>query len=326
MTGKLSLSLACAPYDRTQPLFDGRVTIEGCDLTCYPMLSDRAFSLAYSTRDFDITELSASTHMLTVARGDAHYVGIPAFVSRVFRHSSIYIRTDRGIASPADLRGRTIGVPQYQMTAALWARGLLSDEYGVASRDINWRTGGLDKPGGGERTPINAEGFSIRPIGPTETLSAMLAAGALDAVIASRPPSCFTERAPHIGRMFPDTRADEEAYYRKTGLFPIMHMIGIRRSLVDRHPWLAPAVYRAFLLALEIAMEQIRYPGAFHATLPWLPDDLARVEAVMGRDFWSYGVPQNKSAIDVMLRWSVEQGLSPRNPRYDEIFAPDCLE
>lgn len=326
MTGKLSLSLACAPYDRTQPLFDKRVEIEGVDLTCHPMQTDRSFTIAYSTRDYDITELSASSHMLTVARGDAHYVAVPAFVSRVFRHSSIYIRTDRGIKSAADLKGRTIGVPQYQMTAALWARGLLSDEYGVESKGVTWRTGGLDKPGGGERTPLDAPDFSITPIGPTETLSALLADGTLDAIMASRAPRCFTERAPNIARMFPDYRADEEAYYRKTGLFPIMHTIGIRRSLVEQHPWLAPAVFRAFSQSLDIAIEQLHHDGAYYATLPWLPHDLSRVETAMGKDFWPYGIAKNKPALDAMLRWSVEQGLSKRVPSYDELFAPGCLD
>lgn len=324
--GKLTVSLACAPYDRVQPILDGRVAIADCAVEAYPMPADEVFARAYSTQQFDITELSASSHILTSARGDSPYVGVPAFVSRSFRHSAFYIRTDRGISSPADLKGKLVGVPQYQQTAALWARGILADEYGLSAQDVRWRNGGLDQPGAAERTPIAPPGIELRPITPDATLSAMLAEGALDAIIAARPPACFLEKARFVDRLFPDFRTAEEAYFRKTKLFPVMHLIGIRRSLAEAHPWLAPAVFEAFAAAREIAMKQLRYEGAFYAMLPWLPHDLARVEAVMGHDFWSYGIPANRREIDAMLRWSVEQGLASRQPRLDEVFAAGCLD
>ena len=323
---KLSLTMACAPYDRVMPIFDGRVPIEGCDVNYFPMDAEEVFARAYDNQPFDITELSCSSHILTTARGDAPYIGIPAFVSRVFRHSAYYIRTDRGIDKPEDLRGKTIGVPEYQMTAALWAKGILADEYGVKPQDIHWRNGGQEQPGRKERTPIDPPGIDLQPIPPDQTLSAMLASGELDAVISARAPSCFTKGMPNVGRLFPDFRPVEEAYFKKTGLFPIMHIIAVRRSLVEQHPWLAGSVFKAFLQAREIAHHQLREVGVLFSMLPWLPDDVARVTSVMGPDFWPYGVEANRRDIECMARWSFEQGLSPRQARIDEIFAPGTLE
>ncbi len=322
---KLSLTMACAPYDRVMPIFDGRVKIEGCDMNFFPMEAEEVFARAYDSQPFDITELSCSSHILTTARGDAPYVGIPAFVSRVFRHSAYYIRTDRGIEKPEDLKGKIVGVPEYQMTAALWAKGILADEYGVQPQDIHWRNGGLEQPGRKERTPINPPGVDLQPVGDHTTLSAALASGEIDALISARAPSCFTKGAPNVARLFPDFRPVEEAYFKKTGSFPIMHIIAIRRSLVEQHPWLAGSVYKAFLEARAIAHHQLREVGVLFSMLPWLPDDVARVIDVMGENFWPYGVEANRRDLESMTRWSYEQGLSPRQARLDEVFAPGTL-
>ena len=246
---KLQISFASCPYDRLNPVMSGRVPIEGCDVNFFPLRPEELFPRVYHTQDFDVTELSASSHILTSLRGDADYLGIPAFVSRVFRHGDIYIRTDRGIRTPEDLRGRIVGVPEYQMTAALWIRGILSDEYGVKTSDIRWRNGGLQRPGRGERTPISLPpSIELQTIAADKTLSGMLADGEIDALITAVRPLCFTEKAPNVGRLFPDFRAAEEAYYRKTGMFPIMHMMGVRRSLAGsaslaprQHPQGMPA-------------------------------------------------------------------------------------
>lgn len=237
---KLALTMACATYDRVKPIADGRVKIENVDLTFFDIDPEEAFKRAFQGREFDITELSASTHILTTSRGDAHYIGIPIFPSRVFRHGSIYIRTDRGIKAPHDLRGKLVGVPEYQMTAAMWARGVLSDEYGVKSSDMKWRSGGLHHPGRVERTPINLPPeIELQPIPSGRILSDMLASGELDALVTARVPNCFIEGAPNVVRLFPNVREVEEAYYRKTQMFPIMHLIGIRRSIIEQYPWLA---------------------------------------------------------------------------------------
>jgi len=324
---KLSVSVACAAYDRTWPLISGRVPIEGCDVNFVVMDPGEAFVRAYRSQDFDITELSASSHILTTARGDAPYIAVPAFVSRVFRHSSFYIRTDRGIRSAKDLRGKTVGVTEYQMTAGLWARGLLSDDFGVRAQEIGWRRGGMDQPGGAERTPIKLSAdIDLQSIGEGKTLSGMLIDGELDAIIAAHAPAPFLRHSANIGRLWPDFRAAEEDYFRRTGLFPIMHLIGIRRSLVEQHPWLGPSVLKAFTRAKEIALEEIEDVGISRASLPWLPSDVARAKEVMGVDIWPYGYPANKNAIDCMLRWSVEQGLSHRAVKPEELFAQGTMQ
>ena len=243
----LQLTFGCGPSDRVAAIFDGRVRIEGCELSCFPIGPEEAFHRAFAGRDFDLTELSASSYLLATSRGEAAYFALPIFLSRVFRHSAYYIRTDRGIRSPEDLRGRIIGVPEYQMTAALWARGILSDEYGVKSQEIRWRNGGLNNPGRNERTPISLPPeFELKSIPSNATLSKMLETGELDAVITARAPACYTAGAPNVDRLFPDFRAAEEAYYQKARMFPIMHLLAIRRTLVESHPWLAASVTKAF--------------------------------------------------------------------------------
>jgi 4,5-dihydroxyphthalate decarboxylase len=324
---KLSVSVACAAYDRTWPLISGRVAIEGCDANVVVLDPSEAFVRAYRSQDFDITELSASSHILTTARGDAPYIAVPAFVSRLFRHSSFYIRTDRGIKSAKDLRGRTVGVTEYQMTAGLWARGLLSDDFGVRSQEIHWRRGGMDHPGLAERTPIKLpDDIDLKPIPEDKTLSGMLEAGEIDAMIAARAPGPFLRGAPNIGRLWPDFRAAEEDYFKRTGLFPIMHLIGIRRSLVEKHPWLGPSVLKAFTRAKTIALAEMEDVGISRASLPWLPSDVAHSKAIMGPDIWPYGYPANQKAVDCMLRWSLEQGLSHRQVTAEELFAPGTMQ
>ena len=323
---KLSLTVACAAYDRTWPLISGRVPIEGCDTNFFVIDPSEAFVRAYRSQDFDVTELSSSSHILTTARGDAHYVAVPAFLSRLFRHSSFYIRADRGIKSAKDLRGKVVGVTEYQMTAGLWARGLLSDDYGVRAQDVHWRSGGMDTPGLTERTPIKLPAdIDLQPIPNDKTLSGMLEAGELDAMVAARAPSCFLRGAPNVARLWPDFQAAEEDYFRRTGLFPIMHLVGIRRSLVQAHPWLAQSVLKAFTQAKDIALREIEDVGISRASLPWLPCDVARAKAVIGQDIWPYGYQSNRKEIECMLRWSVEQGLSARLVAPDELFAPGTM-
>jgi 4,5-dihydroxyphthalate decarboxylase len=304
-------------------MIDGRVTIEGCEVNYFATDAEEAFYRAARSQDFDITELSMSTHILTTARGDSHYIGVPAFVSRIFRHSAIYVRTDTGIKSPEDLRGRIVGIPEYQQTAALWIRGMFADDYGVKPGDIRWRNGGLNRPGRSERTPITLPPeIELKPIPEDKTLSDMLESGEIEALVTARAPWCFERRARNIGRLFADTRATEETYYRKTGMFPIMHLIGIRRTLVEKNPWLGVSVLKAFMRAREIAMRDLRSVVGPYISLPWLVSDIARAEEVMGPDFWPYGIAANRKEIDSMLRWSVEQGLSKRQVAIGELFAP----
>jgi 4,5-dihydroxyphthalate decarboxylase len=323
----LALSLAVCDYDRTRAIFDGRAPVEGCDITAVPLEPEEAFHRAFKFSEFDISEISLSSYIMTTARGDAHYIAIPAFVSRLFRHSGIYIRTDRGIGRPADLKGKTIGLPEYQITANVWIRGILKDEYGIVPADIKWRRGGLEDPGRDERAAIALPPeIDLQAIPEHHTLSQMLEQGDLDGLISARAPSCFLSGAPNVARMFPDYPATEEAYFRKTGIFPIMHAIGIRRSLVERHPWLAVSVYKAFLKAKNLCMHELGQIGHLATSLPWGVAEFDRLRRVMGADFWSYGVESNRHVLETLARYSHDQNLSVRKLPVDEMFAPSTYE
>jgi len=323
----LQLSLAVGDYDRTRAIFDGRAPVEGCDITAVALVPEESFHRAFKFSEFDISEISLSSYLIQTARGEAHYLAIPAFVSRLFRHSGIYVRTDRGIARPQDLKGRTVGVPEYQMTAAVWIRGILEDEYGVKPGDIKWRYGGLEEAGREERTRLRLPAeIDYAAIPRDRTLAEMLATGEIDALVGARAPSCFLAGAPHVGRLFADYPAVELAYFQKTRIFPIMHAIGIRRALLERHPWLAVSVYKAFLKAKELAVDELGQIGHLAATLPWAVAEYDRTRKAMGEDYWSYGVAANRHVLETVMRYSVAQGLSARALGVEEMFAPSTAD
>ena len=325
--GKLEISLACCDYDRTKAIFDGRATIEGCEIAATAIEPEEAFHRAFKFQEFDVSEISLSSHIMTTARGENQYVGVPAFVSRLFRHSGIYIRTDRGIGAPADLRGKTVGVPEYQITANVWIRGILQDEYGVKASEMKWRRGGLEEPGREERAAITlGADIDLQPIPHDQTLSQLLETGELDAVIGARAPSCFLRRAPSVGRLFPDYRAVEQDYFRRTGIFPTMHIIGVRKSLVERHPWLPVSVFKAFIKAKELCMYELGQIGHLFATLPWAVAEFEEAQRLMGRDYWSYGFAENHFPLTTLTRYSFEQGLSKRLVAPEELFAASTLD
>ncbi|TAK88316.1 MAG: ABC transporter substrate-binding protein [Betaproteobacteria bacterium] len=324
---RLELSLACCDYDRTRAIFDGRVRVDGCELVATALEPEEAFHRAFKYEEFDVSELSLSSYTVQVARGEHRYAAIPAFVSRVFRHSGIYVRTDRGIARPQDLKGRTLGLPEYQMTANVWIRGMLQDEYGVRPSDVRWRNGGLEQPGREERTKLSLPPeIDLKAIAPGATLSAMLEAGELDGVLAARPPSCFTRGAPHVGRLFPDSRKAEQDYFRRTRIFPAMHVVGIRKALLAAHPWLAVNVMKAFVQAKALCWHELGQIGHLYNSLPWGVADFADARALMGEDYWSYGLEPNRHVLEAFTRYHHEQGLSPRKVSPEEMFAPAACD
>ena len=327
MVVQIPLTVACGDYDRTRAIKDGRVPVEGCAVTYIPLEPEEVFHRAFKHQEFDVCELSFSSYIRSVDSGNPTYIGIPAFVSRVFRHSGIYVRTDRGIKSPADLKGKLIGLPEYQITAVVWQRGIMSDEYGVKPADIHWRQGGQEQPGRTERTPLTPiKGLDLQSIPTDKTLSGMLGTGELDALFAARAPSCFLNRKPNIARLFPDYREVEKAYYKKTGMFPIMHLIGIKRHLVERHPWLPASLYKAFCEAKRYAMRDVREINALMVTLPWLEAEARETTDLMGDDFWRYGVQENAKEIDALTRYSYEQGLVKRKLAPEELFAHSTID
>ena len=319
---KLDLTIACEAYDRIAALASGGVQVEGCRATIIALHAEELFLRTIAYKEFDVSELSLSSYMLATSRGGFPYVAIPVFPSRAFRHSSIYVQDGSGIQVPADLRGKLVGVPEYQMTAALWARGMLSDRYGVRSQDMRWRTGGLETKGRSEKIPLRPpNGFEVVPIGPDDCLSDLLATGALDAVISARAPSCFG-RDVGVGRLFPDYKASEKAYFNETGLFPIMHVVVVRRTLVDRHPWVTSSLFKAFSEAKDACVRLLGEVGALAVTLPWMAAEYQDTVATMGADYWPYGLEANRTALETAARYSHEQGLIEQRLDVDAMFAP----
>jgi 4,5-dihydroxyphthalate decarboxylase len=321
------ITIACGNYDRTKAIIDGRVQVEGCDVNYIPLYPEEIFHRAFKFQEFDVCEMSFSSFIRTVAAGTSEYIGIPAFVSRIFRHSGIYVHVDAGIKKPEDLRGRRIGLPEYQITAVVWMRGMMQHEYGVKPNEIHWRNGGQEQPGRGERTPLKPiPGLDLQPLTGDQTLVGMLRNRELDALFTARAPSSYVKGEPHIARLFPNAREAERAYYKKTGHFPIMHLIGIKKSLNERYPWLATSLFKAFCEAKALAMVDLLDVNALMVTLPWLISETQETQAVMGQDFWKYGVHENERDIGALVQYLHEQGLIDRKPALEELFVKPTFE
>jgi 4,5-dihydroxyphthalate decarboxylase len=324
---KLELSIAVGDYDRVRPLVDGTVQIDGVDPVFMLLEPEEIFFRAFRHADFDICELSMSSYTVKTAAGDCPYVAVPVFPSRAFRHNSIYIRTDRGIARPQDLKGRRIGVPEYQVTANVWMRLMLEEEYGVKPSDVTWVRGGYEHPGRIEKIALNLPpDVRIEDAPDGATISGLLADGAIDAVIGPRAPSCFTAGHPHVAWLFPDPAAAGADWFRKTHIFPIMHLLGIRRALAERHPWLPAAVMKAFEQAKGRALAKLRDVAASKVTLPFMEEQLLAARRLMGEDFWAYGLDANRHVLDVFLRRHHAEGLSPRLLTPEQLFHPATWE
>jgi 4,5-dihydroxyphthalate decarboxylase len=323
---KLNLSIAVRDYDRTRPLTDGTVQIDGVDPVFMALDPEEIFFRAFRHAEFDICELSLSSSTVKTAQGDFAYVGVPAFVSRAFRHTSIYVRTDR-VKQPADLKGRKVGVSEYQLTANVWARALLEDDYGVKPSDIHWIRGGLEEAGRVEKIAIKLPAdVKLDPAPEGRTLNAMLEVGEIDAFIGPRTPSCFEQGKPNVGWLWPDPMTVAKEHFRKTGHFPIMHMIGVRRTLVAQHPWLPAAVLKAFTRAKAICLALLEETSASKVTLPFMEEQVKAARELMGADFWPYGIPPNRKSLDYFLAQHHSQGLSPRLVKVEELFHPTTFE
>jgi 4,5-dihydroxyphthalate decarboxylase len=322
----IPITIATGDYDRVRAIRDGHVTIGGTDVTYLLLEPEELFFRTVRYKEFDVAEMSFSTYIMQRHRGITDYIAVPVFLSRLFRHSGFYVRTDRGIRAAADLRGMRVGVPEYQMTASVWQRGLLQDEYGVAASEIVWRSGGLEQPGREERSPLAPPpGVDLAPIPAGKTLSAMLETGELDALLAPRAPSCFLRSTPNVGRLFPDYRSAEQAYYKKTRLHPIMHVLGVRQSLVDHYPWLPANLFKAFQQAKDSAVTDMERIITLSVTLPWVGAELTSTREVLGRDIWPYGLKENRAEIETLIRYSLEQGLIFNAPKPEDLFATSTL-
>jgi 4,5-dihydroxyphthalate decarboxylase len=322
---KLNLSVAVGPYDRTRALVDGTVEIDGVNAHCMTLSPEEIFFRAFRRAEFDICELSLSSFTVKTAQGDCPYVGVPAFVSRAFRHTSIWVRTDR-IKKPADLKGKKVGLPEYQLTANVWARSILQDDHGVKPSDIHWIRAGIEDAARPEKISIKLPADVRLEDGPPgKSISTLLAEGAIDGFIAPRPPSLPPDTS-NIGWLFPDPVAAAKDYFKRTGIFPIMHLVGVRRELAEQHPWLPGAVYKAFEQSKAAALASLSDTSATKVTLPFVEERLSEARALMGDDFWSYGVAKNRKTLETFLRHHHSQGLSSREVRVDELFHPGTHE
>jgi 4,5-dihydroxyphthalate decarboxylase len=325
--GGMSFTFACAPYDRMGALVDGSIVPEGLDLNFIPLEVEEIFWRQLRHGEFDGCEMSMSSYTMARSRGDDRFVAIPVFTSRFFRHSCVYVNTSKNVQSPGDLNGRTMGVPEYQMTAAVWLRGVFQHEYGVHPREIRWRTGGLELPGREEKIRLRLPSdIDCEPIPDDRTLSQMLDAGEIDGLITARSPSCFVDGSANVARLFRDYAGEELAYYQRTRIFPIMHCVVIKRPLYESQPWVAVSLYKACRAAKDRALAHLRDTNALYASLPWLVPEVERTRRIMGDDWWPYGVDMNRDTVEALCRYSFEQGLSERQMQVEELFAPETLD
>jgi ABC-type nitrate/sulfonate/bicarbonate transport system substrate-binding protein len=324
---RLGLTLACGDYDRTRALEEGVVRPDGVDLTYLRLPVEETFFRMLRHREFEVAEMSLSSYVISLRETPSPFVAIPVFTSRSFRHGSIYINADAGIATPGDLRGRVVGTPEFQLTAAVWVRGILAEHHGVAVDEVSYVTGGQERPGRVEKAPLALpDSIRVRPVTAPRTLSQMLVDGELDALYTPRIPGPFVARDPRVRRLFDDVVAAERAYYAATRIFPIMHVVVIRRDVYERYPWVAQSLYKAFVLARDDARERLYDSSALRVMLPWLNQHLEEAQRLLGADYWSYGLTANHDVLATFLRYHHQQGLSGRRLRPEELFAPESVE
>jgi 4,5-dihydroxyphthalate decarboxylase len=325
--GKLRLSMACSNYDRTRALFDERVSVDGIELTCLDLPIEETFFRMLRHHEFDVAEISLSSYVLSLFGENPQLIAIPVFPSRFFRHSCIFVNRDSGIREPKDLIGKRVGVPEFQMTAGVWIRGILSDDFKVPVASMTYFRGGEEKPGRLEKIPVNLpREIRVESIPPTKTLSAMLESGEIDALYTARAPSTFGDGSGTVRRLFDNYQAVEQAYFLRTKIFPIMHAVVIRRDVYEKSPWVAQSLCKAFEKAQRIAYDELSEAGALACMLPWLVRHAQETRALMGADFWPYGLERNAHTLDTFLRYSFEQGLAKRVLKPAELFAPESLE
>ncbi|MEJ2865567.1 ABC transporter substrate-binding protein [Actinomycetospora flava] len=321
------ITLACWDYDRTRALEDGTVAVDGVDLTYLRLPVEETFFRMLRHGEFDAAEMSLASYVTKLASGDTSLVAIPVFPSRAYRHHGIYVHTGAGIREPSDLAGRVVGVPEYQLTACVWIRGILADQHDVPVASVRYRTGGMHAPGRVEKQTLALPPeIDVAPIPPDRTLADMLVTGEIDALYAPRTPQPLRDGNPAVARLFADPRAAEERYAAATGIFPIMHVIVLRADVHARLPWLARSLLDAFTRAKAVTEARLDEVAANPTMLPWLYDDIVRVRGLLGPDFWPYGLEPNRPVLATFLRYAHEQGLTSRLLAPDELFVPSTRE
>lgn len=317
-----AITVAVGDYDRTRRLLDGSVRVDGFEARFEAGDLEEIFAQAFGAAPYPVTELSFSNFLIATSRGACPYVGLPIFPSRSFRHSAIYVRRGAGIASPRDLAGKRIGTREYSNTLSLVVRGILADEYGYDPGSSHWLVGDVHHV---ERENIDTRNWPTGGVPITavsgKPLTALLANCEIDAIVSYTPPASFGPGG-ELVRLFPNWRAAEEDYYRRTRRFPVMHIMGIRRDVLKKHPTLSAALLRAFEAAKQDALDRLAVHQALPVMLPWMTWDKESTQAAMDDDWWPYGLEANRDMLDTQIRWSHTQGLISRRLRLDELFVP----
>ncbi len=318
-------TVTCVATDRTRPLATGEVAVEGARLRLDFAEPEAIFREALNSASYGICEMSMASHIVTTARGDCRYIAIPVFLSRAFRHSAVFVRADSGFTTLADLKGARIGVPEYQQTAAMWVRGMMLYE-GVRAADVTWYVGGLNEPGPGERIALSLpEEIVVHRLTGDATLNAMLLDGRIDAIVSPRVPAGMSGPAPRLRRLYPDLRAAEIAYYRRTGFFPIMHALALRHDVAEANPWLPAALFRAFATAKQRRIEELAMTNVLRVSLPWISHCHAEAMEITGGDPWPYGFERNRAELEAMTTYMQSDGTAVRKVAPEELFHPSTL-
>jgi len=314
------ISLACWDYDRTRAIAEGRIRPEGLTVDYLALPPEETFFRMARFREFDVSELSLSSYVVSRRSNDPPFVALPVFPSRSFRHSGIYVRRDGGIERPEELRGKRVGVAEYQLTANVWIRGILAEHHGLPVRDVTYVTGGLEDPSRIEKIELELpESIRVERAPPGTTLAELLARGELDAIYSPRAPA-------GAARLFEDFPAVERAYYEATGIFPIMHVLAIRSELYEANRWMARSLVKAFTAARDEAIEALSEVAALKVSLPWAPAHAEDARRLMGDDYWSYGVEPNRHVLEKFLEYAQDQALAVPEQTVDGLFAPETLE
>jgi 4,5-dihydroxyphthalate decarboxylase len=327
VSAPLRLSLACWDYDRTRALAEGSVRPDGIELTYLPLSVEETFFRMMRHREFDISEMSLSSYVASLGAPEPPFVAIPVFPSRCFRHSGIFVSAKSGIKRPEDLVGKKVGVPEYQLTAPVWIRGILADDHKVPVSSVEYWAGGQEQAGRIEKLKIDLPPeIRVRHIPEDKTLSQMLADGEIDALHSPRTPSTFYSRPGTVRRLFENYVDAEKDYYRRTKLFPIMHTVVIRRELYKQHPWVAQSLFKAFVESQKKTYEGFAQTAAWMVMLPWLVAHVEEARKELGNDWWPYGLEPNRLVLETFLRYHHEQGLSKKRLKPEELFAPETAE
>jgi 4,5-dihydroxyphthalate decarboxylase len=324
--GKLPLTLAVSDYDHVRDLTSGQVQPDGIELTSLVLEDvEEIFFRFTQFREWDVSELSFGAYVSILSR-DADLVAIPVFPSRTFRLSALYVPGDGGATSPQELRGGRVGVPNWAQTAGIYARGYLTHSAGVALGDVTWYQAGVNSPGRTELVDLNLPPEVSLTRLPDRTLDEMLAAGELDAAVSARPPQSFLDGSGKVRRLFTDARAHEQAYYRDTGIFPVMHLIALRRAVYERHPWIAMNLLKAFEEAKRRSLERLLDANVARFPLPWGSIYAGEARALLGGDLWPYGLEPNRPTLEAFLAFAHEQGVTARPLQVEELFPREVLE